>query len=283
MPSATARDAPLPFGACAPPLRLRLMQRVITDRRLSTAIRAALRHRLKPLMPRRPVDVTVEGVKFRCRPDDNKVDFDLVAKRRLDEAAERAFLAERLRPGDVFVDIGANIGLYTLSVLLRGPNGIRVVAFEPHAGLRGRLAFNLAANGVADRATVLPWAVGPRPATMTLWSNAAGNSGRSSLVAFDGDRRAGAPVEVRPLTAILAEGLAPRIDLLKIDVEGFEDAALMPFFDAAPDSAWPRAMVIETLHRDVWRRDCLAELARLGYERYGETCENVLLRRERTS
>ena len=49
------------------------------------------------------------------------------------EATERAFLNHFLRPGDVFVDVGANIGLFTLIAAARvGPAG-RVVAFEPHA------------------------------------------------------------------------------------------------------------------------------------------------------
>lgn len=266
-----------PFGTLPPSPRLRALQRVLTDRRLSAPMRAALRRRTRWLMPRRPADVTVEGIRLRCAPADNKVDFDILAKARLDEPVERAFLLARLRPGDVFVDVGANIGVYTLTALLGGPPGVSAVAFEPHPVLRERLCFNLAANRVADRARIVAAAVGPAAATTTLWANSSTNAGRSSLLPFAGDRSRGVEVEVCPLAALLGRGGIERVDAVKIDVEGFEDDALMPFFDSAPPAAWPHTVVIETLHRRAWRRDCLAELAALGYAEADGTDENALL------
>jgi FkbM family methyltransferase len=271
-----------PFGAFPPPASLRLVQHVVASPRLPTGLRARLRRRLKRVMPAGPFDVTVDGIRFRAAPADNKVDFDIIAKRRLDEAAERAFLIGRLRPGDTFVDIGANIGVYTLSMLRDGPPDVRAVAFEPHPGLSKRLLFNLAANGVADRAEVLADAVGPEEATTTLWSNASRNSGRSSLIPYEGERSVATEVRVRPLASLLSAA-HPRIDAVKIDIEGFEDQALMPFFDTAPKTAWPHSIVIETLHRAVWRRDCLAELDSLGYEEVDRTEENALLARRSRS
>ncbi len=244
--------------------------------RRAPLVKDPLRHLSKRMAPLGPVRAEVEGVRLDLAPADNKVDFDIWYKGRLEEAAERAFLCEHLAAGDWFADIGANIGLYTLSLLSRVP-GARAIAFEPLTRLRSRLVHNLALNGLAERAVVRPEAVGPVGA-LTLYESR--NAGRSSLIAFDG-ARAGDTVAVRPLADLVeAAGAAPPA-ALKIDVEGFEAAALMPYFDTVPAGDWPKAVVIETLHRAFWERDCLQELFQRGYESAGMTDENALLVRTR--
>lgn len=237
-------------------------------------VRGPLRRLSKRYAPEGPVMETVDGIVWRLAPRDNKVDFDIWYKRRIEGAEERAFLAENLAAGDLFVDIGANIGAYTVPLLAAVP-GLRVVAFEPLERLRLRLLHNLALNGLAGWAEVRAEAVGPH-GCLTLYESR--NAGRSSLIAFDG-ARVGPSVPVRPLTALLEAAPAA----MKVDVEGFEDRAILPWFDEMPPSRWPRALVIETLHRDVWQRDCLQELFERGYLEVKRTEENVLLRLDRTS
>ena len=66
------------------------------------------------------------------------------------EAHEREFLNRFLRPGDVFVDVGANIGLFTLIAAERvGPGG-KVLAFEPTAKTFGRLVDNVQLNKLSN-------------------------------------------------------------------------------------------------------------------------------------
>ncbi len=223
---------------------------------------------MKRVAPTGPVEATVDGLAWSLAPRDNKVDFDIWYKARLDEAEERRFLAAHLRAGDVFVDVGANIGLYTLA-LLSAVEGVLAVTFEPLDALRERQRINLAINGLAHRARVRSEAVGPY-GTMTLYEGR--NAGRASLVPFAG-ARAVRHVTVRPLRSLLDR--PPRA--IKIDVEGFEDQALLPYFDELAPAWWPRAVVIETLHRAAWRRNCLCELASRGYLIELQTDENALL------
>src|SRR6266699_2559349 len=62
------------------------------------------------------------------------------------EATEREFLNRFLRPGDTFVDVGANIGLFTLiAARLVGPQG-RVLSFEPTPETFARLTKNVQTN-----------------------------------------------------------------------------------------------------------------------------------------
>jgi hypothetical protein len=84
-------------------------------------------------------------------------------------------------------------------------------------------------------------------------------------------------IAVRPLADILLEQNVSRVDVIKVDVEGYEDRALLPYFDHAPREGWPRTILIETVLRHRWERECLAELGRRGYQRTAATSENVIL------
>jgi hypothetical protein len=67
------------------------------------------------------------------------------------------------------------------------------------------------------------------------------------------------------------------VDSLKIDIEGYEDRALLPWLRSAPQAAWPRAIVIEHIHPEQWGEDCMAALAALGYRAVGQAEYNTLL------
>ena len=70
---------------------------------------------------------------------------------------------------------------------------------------------------------------------------------------------------MRTLLGLLREHGFERVDALKVDIEGAEDLALLPFFEQAPRTLWPRLVFIEN-NVGEWRRDCIAELVGRGYE-----------------
>jgi hypothetical protein len=84
-------------------------------------------------------------------------------------------------------------------------------------------------------------------------------------------------VDVASLTTILDDHGIDAPDALKIDVEGFEDRALLPFFEASAPRRWPDAMVVEHCSREGWRTDLAQALRRLGYVERGRTRNNLLL------
>jgi hypothetical protein len=79
------------------------------------------------------------------------------------------------------------------------------------------------------------------------------------------------------LQRILGDALVSHVDALKIDVEGYEDRVLTGFFEQAPPSLWPRAVVIEHLSRHEWLDDCIADMLGRGYAETGKTRSNTLL------
>ena len=137
------------------------------------------------------------------------------------------FLRACLRPGDAFVDFGAHWGTYSVAAAERVGAGGRVVAVEPYAPSRARLAANVELNHLRN-VSILPCAVGPAACTGRLLVGGSGdNLNRLAPATSEagGPPCAAGPVqacEVRTLAQLVAEAPAPRIRLAKLDVEGGE-------------------------------------------------------------
>ncbi|MDJ0931084.1 FkbM family methyltransferase [Breoghania sp.] len=183
-----------------------------------------------------PFDAEVDGLKFRLYPGENYDDRKILAHARLPEQSEHVLFGGLLRPGTVFVDIGANVGTYALFAARRGA---RVLAIEVALATAEKLTFNIAANGAGDGAStgnglgaidVAHTAVGEEPGQLTLWFSGT-DCGFVTFAGEFADGQAGiwtaTEVPVRPLADVLHEAGIVRPDVMKIDVEGFEDRVLM--------------------------------------------------------
>jgi FkbM family methyltransferase len=128
-----------------------------------------------------------------------------------------------LRPGDVFIDIGANIGYYTLlASKLVGPSGT-VVAIEASPSIYQRLIDNVERN--AAHVTAHHIAVVDRSCRIPIYRGPEDNIGRTSAVAAHSGRERPeieAEVDGRPLGLIVPPDLLAHARLIKIDVEGAE-------------------------------------------------------------
>jgi len=190
-----------------------------------------------------PVDHHLWGHRLRFRPSGNIAEGRLLFLPDRWDGAERAVLADRLRPGSTFVDVGANFGGYTWWVLSRLGRRVRVLAFEPDPELFEGLRFNLASNAF-DNVTVLPFAVGTEVGTLELHVSLE-NRGQNSLIEPDDGPYQSRTVAVRPLAELLETNGVERIDAMKIDIEGMEPAVLGRFFGEADRALWPRLLVCE--------------------------------------
>lgn len=247
---------------------------VVSMARWTPVGRPALRrYVLSNLHKSGPHDITVRGIRYRCHVGDNASENKLLHSGRRKDRRQLALTVGRLKPGDVFVDIGANFGLYTLPAARAvGPSG-RVIAIEPNPVMTGRLRFNSESNGFRN-IEIDEVAVGAEPGEARL-SIDPRQYGLSSLAQQAGTTDRVVPV-VTLADLITGSGVS-RIDTLKIDVEGFEDQALLPFFDACERRLWPRTLLIETKSSNCWRKDCLAELSQRGYRIAWKGSDDALL------
>ncbi|MBI4507921.1 MAG: FkbM family methyltransferase [Chloroflexi bacterium] len=138
------------------------------------------------------------------------------------ELAFARWLEGRLRPGMVFCDVGAHVGQYTLMAAAAVGEAGRVYAFEPEPRNFGRLRSNVELNGFRN-VFLHQCAVSDVSGGATFYVHSGGNfnSGNHSLRP-DPDLAHPQAIVVRTVT--LADALlhAPKIDMIKIDVEGAE-------------------------------------------------------------
>ncbi|MEM9782375.1 MAG: FkbM family methyltransferase [Pseudomonadota bacterium] len=174
----------------------------------------------------------------------------LLAGRRY-QAEEFAFLRQHAGDG-VFLDIGANAGAYTFWAAATWPDR-EILAFEPDDLLAAALRQNIAATGAPAR--LFSYALGDRDGAEDY------SPGQESFVAG----RDTVEKPVRRLLPILKRKSIARIGALKIDIEGYEDRALMPFLAEAPAALLPRAVLIEHLAAPLWHSDVIAALGEAGY------------------
>jgi FkbM family methyltransferase len=134
-------------------------------------------------------------------------------------------LIQLLRPGMTMVDVGANIGYYTLlAARAVGPVG-HVYAFEPVESTCQLLLRNVQANGYERRVTVVPKAVCDRTRRVRLYLSPR-SSTTASLYPDSTWNRPSVDVDAVSLDDFFSGEGWPRVDVVKMDIEGAEAAAL---------------------------------------------------------
>ncbi len=137
-----------------------------------------------------------------------------------------AACARHIRPGDLVLDIGANIGAHTLQLAkAAGPSG-RVFAFEPTRYAYEKLQRNLALNpDIAGRVTARQCflaAVDGAPTAGEIYSSWPLAGGEALHAKHLGQAMTTQGAETRSLDSILADAGDPPVALVKLDVDGFE-------------------------------------------------------------
>jgi FkbM family methyltransferase len=184
---------------------------------------------------------------------------------------ELALLERFLLPGAVFVDVGANTGVYTFTASrLVGETG-RVLAFEPGAASFAALEKSKALNGTGNVVLVRK-ALGDRDGAARLYHHLA-QANSFSIAPPDANAQLDSePAEVTTLSRAFAEHGLSRLDFIKLDIDGAEELVLRPARDLL---AQYRPVVLFEPHPDGTRRlgldpDGAARLlCELGYELYG--------------
>jgi len=163
------------------------------------------------------------------------------------EPEETAVLVQHLPQTDVFVDVGANVGYYTLLALKHGKHA---VAVEPQPRNLQCLYAGLEANRWQDRAEIFPVGLGPRPGMATLY----GASGPSASIVRNWAKygsRYRQTIPVLTLDIVLADRFVDRGVFVKIDVEGYEYQVLQGASRSAarmPRLAWLVEICFDEFH-----------------------------------
>lgn len=152
-----------------------------------------------------------------------RIDREILRTGSFDDEVIQALKLE-LRDGDIFWDIGANIGHHCLAVK-KFNDHIDVVGFEPHPGNFVRLEENRDQNQL--EVNLKACALSDREGSAKLFTTPA-NSGRTSLRQMEGSQEFNSKVEMRRADSLIRTGLSVP-NVLKIDVEGAEKDVLAGF------------------------------------------------------
>lgn len=219
------------------------------------------------------VDSEIRGLRYRLNLSDNVTDSKILLSSKVYDGEELQFLAKVCHEG-CFVDVGANVGYYTMSLLKAGY--AQALPIEPNPPTLQRLDYNLKLNNFSDRVFVVPKGVGPEG---ELEFYQTGGLGGSSFVKPSGEVKS-VKIQTLPLLDILRKHHIERIGGMKVDVEGFEDRVLIPFLQEAPDALLPRRIVMESCHQQQWAEDIRTQFTKRGYRLVGKTRANELFERK---
>lgn len=255
----------LPFGDYSPP---GIIDNVVTVLRNSGLMRGQFRKFIANWIKRSnagPWDVDIRKYRGRIFLHDNSCELKAYLAGNAYCNEEFKLIAEQLskKKNPVFIDIGANAGLFTLHAHSVTSNDAKILSIEPNPILVSRLTFNIAANNATDKCTVYPFALGASEGEAEFTCTADMGSGALATGASKNDTKFTAMVV--PLKKLLNDENIAKIDILKIDIEGFEDKVMHPFFSTAPESLYPEYVIIEN-NIDEWEMDCIAEMTGLGYQ-----------------
>ncbi len=191
------------------------------------------------------------------------------------QALEAAMLAAPAHRPFVFLDLGANVGFYSLyldAAARRAGREARIVAAEPDAENRRRLEQNQTASGAAA-IIVAPVALGAAPGRARL-TQAGRNRGE---IRVDLNSADGPDVEVITVQGLAERARLPHIDAMKLDLEGSDAAVLAAFLADAPQSLRPDLLIVETNGET---GAAIAQLAAAhGYAQDRTTRTNAIFRR----
>ena len=216
--------------------------------RLGRALISRARKRAFKNLPD-PFDVTVlPGVNARLWPRSNRCEKRAFAGVQVWDAQERAALIAAIdgatRAPFVFLDVGANVGLYSLILAAHAKQtdkAANIIAIEPDPTNRARLEFNIQASDANIK--ILPVAISDQPGSGQMGGGQT-NRGEVRLMGQEADTPD--TVEIKTLAQICSWENLSYIDAMQVDIEGYDLRALTAFFDTAPPSLWPDLLILET-------------------------------------
>ena len=269
-----------PFGRYAPG-RATFLPRLLTKIGVS---RGALRKVVTKQWLKKNhciVDVTIRGINYRLNIDRNTTDGKILTSSKIRDKVEIASVADALKTSDipvsesVFVDIGANTGYYTLNAAKAGY--AKVIAVEPNPPVVSALLYNIKINNITEKVDVVTACIG-NGETVSFYAREGGWGGSSIVIKEQGAKLI--TMQTKPLLEILCERNIRHVNALKIDIEGYEDKALLPFFTAAPDTLLPKMVVIEYCNQNLWQNDIIKKMTEMGYAASAKMRSNMILWRQ---
>lgn len=224
-----------------------------------------------------PLDLDLQGVRLRCFLTDNVSERGFVFMPWRWDATERRVMHKSLPAEGVFIDIGANVGIYSAQAASHLNRLGTVLAIEANPQIIDRLTFNLMSTRdhltEKPRIEVISTGISDVSGEFTLYLDEH-NLGASSLL-DKGTKARELKVQCAPLLEVIDQQKLSRTDVIKCDIEGAEDRALMPFLLDAPRHLLPQCFIFEN-NESQWQGPLLETLKQRDYLETHRTRMNLI-------
>ena len=192
------------------------------------------------------------------------------------------FIKENSSNNSVFIDIGSNMGLYTLNVanLINKKRKIKIISIDAHPVNNFRLKENLKLlktkiPNIFSYVKINNCAVGDKNTTLNLdYSNGLANG-------FISKNKKNISVKCKTLINIIKNEKIKHITNLKIDIEGFEDKVLITFLKKCKKTLIPKNIILEHSLNKEWKIDLIKFLLKFGYKEIFKNKSNIILNFQR--
>ncbi|PVE22250.1 FkbM family methyltransferase [Microvirga sp. KLBC 81] len=277
----SAVNDPRPFGTFAPTGitrwvidRTRGLPGSWVGRRIAMIMRRVVMKSLKG----QPLDLETFGVRMRIVPYKNVCERRILFTPQYFDLDEIKLIAARNKDDFTFIDVGSNVGWYSLLVARKVRASSRILAVEPQPEIFDRLIHNIRLNPFGTVKAV-DCAVADKTGELTLFLDPL-NKGEASLKIVNSSQTDTIRVPaVTLLDLVNREGFS-HLDAVKLDVEGAEDLILDPFFRDAPASLYPSVFIIPDV-ADRWQVDVRKLLEGKGYRQTLQTRMNLVFERSK--
>ena len=219
-----------------------------------------------------PVDIDYNGLKLRVRPFGNSIESNILLSSKIREKEELKIIKSHTKNATLFLDIGANFGYYSMFVARFGAR--RCISFEPQPLLIKRIEENRIINDFTNKIDIAPFALGEFEGEVELHI---ADSGLGSIgIGKNIKSNTSLVVEQKILEVALSEFNESKADIIKIDVEGYEDKILFPYLSGLENENLPSLIVIED-NSNEWDKNIIEWLKDTNYKAVGKTRGNVFL------
>ena len=193
------------------------------------------------------------------------------------------FIKQYMTTNSTFVDIGSNFGFYTMNIadIFPKTNFFKILSIDANPLMIERQRDNIellnkAKNGIKDKILLENYALSDIQGNLQL--DLDHGYGPASL--SENETKNSITVKTSTLMDILLKNNINNITCLKIDIEGHEDRALVPFFETAQRSLYPLNIVMEFTSQHEWEREpnLIEFLNQIGYDTQFKTRGNICLR-----
>ena len=216
-------------------------------------------------LKKRPLDIYFRKCAYRITGENNLIEYGILLDPKYN-FSDLEFLLKGAKNNSNFVDIGSNIGLYSQPLAFNSPDGL-TVSIDANPNMVSKLQFNINATKIQN-IKVISTAVSDIQGKGSLKIR----KDDVAIVALDEDVKSS--IKIDTLENIIKSAKINSIFGLKIDIEGHEDKALVPFLLNSPKNLLPKKIVIEQLSKNKDYPGCKDTFNKLNYKLVGRSKNN---------